>query len=170
MRVAGRRGLVEGLLPPGRGLPGEDPVRGAQRRRRGEYCTAEQVDALPRVVPSSGPALHCFLGFFLLFSRAVDPPLFFEDPDPAVFLNADADPNPQPCFTLVKNKLIMFNDTCIAYSLEEGGFSNKLSECRIRTKHKSQAAVFFLVRNLFFIRYRYLLSRKFFFFKFYFVC
>ena len=89
VRVAGRRGLVEGLLPPGRGLPGEDPVRGAQRRRRGEFCTAEHVDALPRVVPSSGPALHCFLGFFLLFSRAVDPPLFF------------ADPNPQPCFTLV---------------------------------------------------------------------
>ena len=28
----------------------------------------------------------------------------------------------------------MFNDTCIAYSLEEGGFSNKLLECRIRTE------------------------------------
>ena len=39
-----------------------------------------------------------------------------------------------PALLLFKKKLIMFNDTCIAYSLEEGGFSNKLLECRIRTE------------------------------------
>ena len=31
---------------------------------------------------------------FILRYRAVDPHLFYADPDPAVFLNADPDPGP----------------------------------------------------------------------------
>ena len=33
-------------------------------------------------------------GFFISQTRVVDPYLFFADPDPAVFLNADPDPEP----------------------------------------------------------------------------
>ena len=85
-------------------MPGKLAVRFSNSRVPSTHRQHEKISTYGRILQRRPRWQFCGTGLFqsdawiLLLSRAVDldPHSFFADPDPAVFLNADPDPVPEP--------------------------------------------------------------------------